>query len=81
MVDLPTAFYMTAAELDNGVIVGQVAQPAGTPEQFGIVLDKGSSLTPCVTKVVAALKAEGVLAELQKQWLAGLARAPTLSLK
>ena len=79
VVDLPTAFYMTAAELDNGVIVGQVAQPAGTPEQFGIVLDKGSSLTPCVTKVVAALKAEGVLAELQKQWLAGVAGAPTLS--
>src|SRR3954468_20337079 len=34
VVDLPTAFYMTSAELDNGIIVGQLAS-VGTPEQFG----------------------------------------------
>src|SRR3954447_8228790 len=38
VVDLPTAFYITAAELDNGVIVGQLPQ-VGVPEQFGLVLD------------------------------------------
>ncbi len=79
VVDLPTAFYMTGAELDNGVIVGQVARPAGTPEQFGIVLDKGSPLTGCVSKVVAGLRRDGTLDNLQKQWLAGVSGAPTLS--
>lgn len=68
VVDLPTGFYMTAAQLDDGVIVGQL--PAqGTPEQFGAVLDKGSSLTPCVTAAVDALRADGTLDKLVGEWL------------
>ncbi|MBV1856582.1 ABC transporter substrate-binding protein [Catellatospora tritici] len=78
VVDLPTAFYMTAAELDGGVIVGQLPQPSGTPEQFGLVLDKGSALTSCVSQAVDALRTDGTLDALQKQWLAGVAGAPTL---
>jgi polar amino acid transport system substrate-binding protein len=76
VVDVPTAFYMTAAQIDDGVIVGQL--PAtGTPEQFGAVLDKGSALTPCVTKAVDALRADGTLDKLQQQYLAN-AGAPEL---
>ncbi|MFI5735699.1 ABC transporter substrate-binding protein [Kribbella sp. NPDC051587] len=68
VVDLPTAFYMTAAQLDNGKIVGQL--PAtGTAEQFGFVLEKDSKLTGCVSQAVDALKADGTLAKLQKQYL------------
>ncbi|MEU4426357.1 ABC transporter substrate-binding protein [Actinoplanes sp. NPDC024001] len=78
VVDLPTAFYMTAAELDNGVIVGQLPQ-IGVPEQFGIVLDKGSPLTGCVSKVVDQLRQDGTLAVLEKTWLADTGGAPELS--
>lgn len=69
VVDVPTAFYMTAAQLDDGVIVGQLANAGGTPEQFGAVLDKGSPLTPCVTKAVDALREDGTLDTLQADWL------------
>ncbi len=51
----------------------------GTPEQFGLVLDKGSSLTSCVSMAVDALRADGTLAALQKQWLTTSAGAPELS--
>ncbi|BBH63523.1 amino acid ABC transporter substrate-binding protein [Actinoplanes sp. OR16] len=78
VVDLPTAFYMTAAELDDGVIVGQLPQ-VGVPEQFGIVLDKGSPLTGCVSKAVDQLRQDGTLAVLEKTWLADTAGAPELS--
>ncbi|GIF17403.1 polar amino acid transport system substrate-binding protein [Actinoplanes tereljensis] len=78
VVDLPTAFYMTGAELDNGVIVGQLAS-VGTPEQFGLVLDKGSSLTTCVSTAVDQLRQDGTLAVLEKQWLASTGGAPELS--
>ncbi|BEL12615.1 ABC transporter substrate-binding protein [Actinoplanes sichuanensis] len=77
VVDLPTAFYMTGAELENGVIVGQLAQ-VGVPEQFGIVLDKGSPLTGCVSKAVDQLRQDGTLAVLEKTWLADTAGAPEL---
>ena len=77
VVDLPTAFYITAAELDNGVIVGQF--PAGDEqEHFGIVLTKDSPLTPCVNDALAALKDDGTLADLQQEWLSDKASAPVL---
>jgi polar amino acid transport system substrate-binding protein len=79
VVDLPTAFYMTSAEIDNSLIVGQLPQPSGTPEQFGLVLDKGSPLTQCVSEAVITLKGDGTLKKLEDQWLAGVAGAPVLS--
>ncbi|WP_030318697.1 ABC transporter substrate-binding protein [Streptomyces sp. NRRL B-3229] len=78
VVDLPTAFYITAAEVTDGTIVGQFENQGGTPEQFGLVLDKGSSLTSCVTAAVDALRKDGTLAELEQQWLSDAVDAPVL---
>ncbi|MGG5257744.1 ABC transporter substrate-binding protein [Phycicoccus avicenniae] len=78
VVDLPTGFYMTAAQLDDGVIVGQLPATGSTPEQFGAVLDKGSSLTPCVTAAVDALRTDGTLEKLVTEWLSTQG-APELS--
>jgi polar amino acid transport system substrate-binding protein len=62
------------------VIVGQVPQPAGsTPEQFGLLLDKDSPLTDCVSEAVDALRADGTLADLEAEWLADVAGAPELT--
>ncbi|WP_089256013.1 ABC transporter substrate-binding protein [Asanoa hainanensis] len=78
VVDLPTAFYITAAELTDGKIVGQLPQ-VGTPETFGLLLDKGSPLTRCVSDAVDQLRNAGQLTELEKKWLADTAGAPELS--
>jgi polar amino acid transport system substrate-binding protein len=77
VVDLPTAFYMTGAELKDGVIVGQLPQ-VGVPEQFGLVLDKGSPLTACVSGAVDQLRQDGTLTVLEKTWLAESGGAPEL---
>ena len=77
VVDLPTGLYVTAAQVDNSKIVGQLAV-TGQPEQFGLVLDKGSSRTSCVSQAGDALRADGTLANLQKQWLTTSAGAPEL---
>ncbi|MFK4119646.1 ABC transporter substrate-binding protein [Streptomyces longwoodensis] len=78
VTDLPTAFYITAAEVTDGTIVGQFENKAGTPEQFGLVLDKGSALTSCVTTAVDALRKDGTLARLEQQWLSDAVDAPVL---
>lgn len=78
VVDLPTAFYMTAAEVTEAQIVGQFENRGGAPEQFGLVLDKGSVLTPCVTDAVDALRGDGTLAKLEQRWLADAVDAPVL---
>jgi polar amino acid transport system substrate-binding protein len=77
VVDLPTAFYLTAVELDGGIILGQLAG-AEAGDTFGLVLDKGSPLTAAVSAAVDALRANGKLAELENTWLADFAGAPVL---
>ncbi|WP_105973890.1 ABC transporter substrate-binding protein [Streptomyces geranii] len=78
VLDLPTAFYVTAAEVTDAKIVGQFENQGGTPEQFGLVLDKGSALTSCVTTAVDALRKDGTLAAIEKQWLSDAVDAPVL---
>jgi polar amino acid transport system substrate-binding protein len=77
VVDLPTAFYITSAQVKGSVIVGQLA-PGANPEQFGALLAKDSPLTTCVSKAVHALQSSGELAQIQDKWLAQEGDAPVL---
>jgi polar amino acid transport system substrate-binding protein len=77
VVDLPTAFYVTAAQVPNSKVLGQFpAQPGG--EHFGMVFQKGNSLVKCVNKALATLRDNGTLQNLQQQWLAKATGAPIL---
>ncbi|WP_320773809.1 ABC transporter substrate-binding protein [Streptomyces sp. CRN 30] len=78
VVDLPTAFYITSAEVTDAEVVGQFENRGGTPEQFGLVLDKGSALTACVSEAVDALREDGTLAKIEKRWLSDAVDAPVL---
>jgi polar amino acid transport system substrate-binding protein len=77
VVDLPTALYIAAAQVKGGVVLGQFDSP-GTPEQFGLLLEKGSAITTCVSQTVDALRAAGTLKQLETQWLTASAGAPVL---
>lgn len=77
VVDLPTAFFITAVQMDDGVIVGQFPSPAGADaEYFSVVLGKDSGLTPCVNAAIAAMDADGRLAAITQEWLSDKADAP-----
>ncbi|HET7026177.1 MAG TPA: ABC transporter substrate-binding protein [Candidatus Limnocylindrales bacterium] len=77
VVDLPTAFFVTGAQVDNSVVVGQFAAPTGADaEHFSVVLAKGSALTPCVNQAIAAMKSDGSLDQITKEWLSDKASAP-----
>ena len=79
VVDLPTAFYVTAAQVENSVIVGQFAPPTGADaEHFSVVLAKDSPLTDCVNGAIAALKSDGTLDAITKEWLSDKASAPVI---
>ncbi|NCV36601.1 MAG: amino acid ABC transporter substrate-binding protein [Actinobacteria bacterium] len=77
VVDLPTAFYLTAVELDGGIILGQL-EGAEAGDSFGLVLDKDSPLTEAVTAAVDALRESGKLAAIEQEWLADYVGAPVL---
>jgi len=79
VVDLPTAFFITAAQMDNGTIVGQIEQPAdAAAEYFSVVLPKDSPLTDCVNTAIGALQADDRLDAITREWLSDKADAPVL---
>ena len=78
VVDLPTALYLAAVEIEGGKIVGQLADSTGG-DQFGFVLPKGSELTAPVSAAVDALAADGTLAAQEQQWLSESISVPVLS--
>jgi len=78
VADLPTALYISAVEIPHSSIVGQFPSTTGTPEHFGLVSEKGSGLTGCLNKAIAALKKDGTLAALEKQWLSDTLSIPVL---
>ncbi len=79
VVDLPTAFYVTAVQVPNGKILGQFENKSGaTTDHFGVVLQKGNPLTACVNRAITTLRAKGTLKKLQQQWLAKATGAPIL---
>jgi polar amino acid transport system substrate-binding protein len=75
VVDLPTAFYLTAAEVPGSTIVGQFEAPGG--DRWGLLAQKGSKLTACLNQALAKLSSAGQLKRLQDQWMGGQA-APEL---
>jgi polar amino acid transport system substrate-binding protein len=78
VVDLPTAFYITAAQVPNSEVLGQFpAAPGG--EHFGMVFARGNPLAACVNRALAKLKANGQLAGIRQQWLAKATGAPVLT--
>ena len=78
VADLPTAFAV-AGELRGGLIVGQVPVEPDDVEQFGIVLDKNSPLTRCVSSVVDTLRADGTLVPPGTRMAGRGGKAPVLN--
>ena len=78
VVDLPTAFYVSAVQVPNSKILGQFPNRGKAPEHFGMVLQKGSPLLACVNKALANLKANGALKRIQQTWLSKVVGVPVL---
>jgi polar amino acid transport system substrate-binding protein len=77
VADLPTAFYVTAAQIPNSRILGQFPSGA-TKEHFGMVFQKGNPLVACVNRALANLKSSGALKKIQQTWLSKAVGAPVL---
>ena len=77
VADLPTAFYITAAEIEGSVITGQF-ESEGEADEFGLLFEKGNPLLSCVDEAIGALSSDGTLGQLQQQWLSDVVDVPVL---
>ncbi len=78
VVDLPTAFFITAVQMENGTIVGQFPPADDEQEFFSLVLEQGNALTYCVNVALATLQANGELDAITQEWMSENAGAPLL---
>lgn len=76
VVDLPTALYLTAAQVPDATVVGQFSAPGG--DQWGALLEKESELTGCVSDAVEELESSGELEAITQRWMSKAAGAPEL---
>ena len=77
VIDLPTAFYLTAAQVPSATIVGQFEAPGG--DEWGALLEKDSPLTACVSQAITSLRESGELDRITQRWMGGAAGAPELT--
>ncbi|MDN4161010.1 ABC transporter substrate-binding protein [Nocardioides abyssi] len=78
LADLPTAFYISAVEIEGSTIIGQFQPETGEQEEFGMLFEKGNPLRDCVDAALASLREDGTLADIEQQWLSDTVSVPTL---
>jgi polar amino acid transport system substrate-binding protein len=76
VTDVPTAFYLTAAQVPEATTIGQFPAPGG--DEWGALLEKDSPLTGCVSAAIDELQSSGKLPAIEKQWMSDATDAPVL---
>ena len=74
VTDLVTTVYLRDFEIDNSAVVGQYPRN----EQFGMLFEQGNPLVGCVNQVLAKMKEDGTLRELEEEYLQQYLSVPTL---
>jgi polar amino acid transport system substrate-binding protein len=80
VLDLPTAFYVSSAEIEGTAVIAQFPPTGDQPEQFGMVFEEGNPLRDCVNEALATLEDDGTLDQLEQQWLSDVVDAPVIPL-
>jgi polar amino acid transport system substrate-binding protein len=76
VVDVPTAYFLTATQVTDASIVGQFPAPGG--DEWGALLEKDSPLTACVSYAIEQLNESGELPEIERRWMSEVTDAPVL---
>lgn len=79
IVDLPTAYFITAAQVEGSIIVGQFETQAADPDEYGLLFEEGNPLVECVNQALATLREDGTLAALEEEWLTQEGAVPTIT--
>ncbi|MFT5531623.1 MAG: polar amino acid transport system substrate-binding protein [Candidatus Poriferisodalaceae bacterium] len=78
VIALPSAFYLTAVEIDDSVIASVLPTEDGG-EGMGLLFADGNPLRPCVNEAISSLDAAGTLDAIAVKWLQGDGEIPLVS--
>ncbi|HSF87284.1 MAG TPA: ABC transporter substrate-binding protein [Acidimicrobiia bacterium] len=69
VVDLPTAYFITAVEIEGSIVAGTFAAQADMPDEFGLLFSQDNTLRECVDPVLTEMTNDGTITSLIDQWL------------
>jgi polar amino acid transport system substrate-binding protein len=79
VVDLPTAYFMIAVQIEGAIIAGVFEAQAESPDRFGLLFEEDNPLVGCVNEALATLRDSGTLAALEEEWLTQEGEIPLIS--
>ncbi len=79
VVDLPTAYFVIAVQVEGAIIAGQFEAEAAAPDEFGLLFADGNPLVTCVNAALATLRDDGTLQDLEDQWLSQEGAIPVIT--
>ncbi|MEL6983625.1 MAG: transporter substrate-binding domain-containing protein [Actinomycetota bacterium] len=79
VLDLPTAYFITAVEITDASIIGVLPRQGDSPEELGMLFTEGSGLVACVNDALAALVDAGTIDALEDEWLNQGGSIPSLT--
>jgi polar amino acid transport system substrate-binding protein len=74
VLDLPTAFFVSAVEIEGSSVIAQFPASADNPEQFGMLFEEGNPLRDCVNEALANVDLDAI----QQEWLSDVVDAPII---
>ena len=82
VVDLPTALYISAVEIESSKVVGQFPPSDAAPgDDFGLLFDLNNPLVECVNIALDRMRnLTSELASIEETWLSTYTGAPVISL-
>jgi polar amino acid transport system substrate-binding protein len=82
VVDLPTALFLAAAEIEGGVVVGQFPPIDAAPgEDWGLLFEQDNPLVECVDYALLRLRESGELEEITTTWMEEATEVPVFDLE
>ncbi len=69
VVDLPTAYFITAVEIEGTIVAGTFAAQADEPDEFGLLFAKDNPLRECIDPVIVEMTNDGTIEALIDLWL------------
>jgi polar amino acid transport system substrate-binding protein len=79
VLDLPTAYYITAVEIPEASIVGILPRvDEDEAHELGMLFEKDDPLVDCINPALQALHDNGTIEALEDEWLAQGGDIPTL---
>ena len=82
VLDLPTALYVSAVEIEGSKVIGQFPlSEAAASDDFGMVFDLDNPLVDCVNVALSRMRdLTYELISIEETWLSGYTGAPVISL-